>query len=253
MRRTTPVWFAFPRLSSSRRPRTPEVVDLIDIPAPSSPDERDPAEPSALLVAERVVALASLVVPCDAAGLRVRGALGDGPGRVASDERARRALDLRDVHDAPDAGTGGHVLVPDSAVERRWPGWAAGLAELGLASAVVVTLAASGRTVGVLELSSRRQHAFDEDAVTRSVELGTLASVALAAAHDRDGLRRAVDTRSRIGIAMGMLVERYGLEVDAAFQVLVRLSQHHNVKLREVARMLVEDGALPDERLLREP
>jgi GAF domain-containing protein len=116
-----------------------------------------------------------------------------------------------------------------------------------------VPLAAGGRSIGVLELSAREPHAFDDDAVARALELGTLASVALAAAHDRDGLRRAVDARSLIGIAMGVLVERYELGVDAAFQVLVRLSQHHNLKLREVARMLVEDGVLPDDGFAPQP
>jgi GAF domain-containing protein len=234
------------------------VVDLTDTPAPpSSPDEHAPSPdtdaPTTLLVAERVVALAALVVPCDAAGIDVHDVEATGRAHVANGEPARHALALRDLHHGPDVAATDHVLVTDTAAETRWPAWGAGLADLGLRSVVVVPLAATGRSFGVLELSSHRPHAFDDDALARAVELGALASVALAAAHDRDGLRRAVDARSRIGIAMGVLVERYDLRPDAAFQVLVRLSQHHNVKLREVARMLVEDGVLPDEDLVDQP
>jgi GAF domain-containing protein len=234
------------------------VVDLTDTPAPpSSPDEHAPSHdrdaPTTLHVAERVVSLAALVVPCDAAGIEVHDAVAAGHAHVANGEPARRALVLRRLHDGPDVASTDHVLVADTAAETRWPAWGGGLADLGLRSVVVVPLSATGRSFGVLELSARRPHAFDGDALARALELGVLASVALAAAHDRDGLRRAVDARSLIGIAMGVLVERYDLAPDAAFQVLVRLSQHHNVKLREVARMLVEDGALPDEAMLDQP
>jgi AmiR/NasT family two-component response regulator len=50
-----------------------------------------------------------------------------------------------------------------------------------------------------------------------------------------EGLRTAMRSRHLIGIAQGMLMERHGLSQDAAFEVLRRYSQIHNVKLRDVA------------------
>lgn len=40
-------------------------------------------------------------------------------------------------------------------------------------------------------------------------------------------------------------MERYDLDADRAFSVLRRYSQDYNVKLREVAELLIETRSLP--------
>jgi len=47
-----------------------------------------------------------------------------------------------------------------------------------------------------------------------------------------------------------MLMERFGLDSEASFNVLRRLSSHRNQKLREVAEQLVTTRALPDSTAL---
>ena len=42
-----------------------------------------------------------------------------------------------------------------------------------------------------------------------------------------------------------MLMERYKLNADEAFSVLVRISQNQNIKLREICQQLVNTGQLP--------
>ena len=54
-----------------------------------------------------------------------------------------------------------------------------------------------------------------------------------------EGMRDALRTRKVIGQAIGIVMERYSLNEDRAFQFLVRLSQSGNVKLRTVADDLV--------------
>ena len=54
------------------------------------------------------------------------------------------------------------------------------------------------------------------------------------------GLRRAMLTRAAIEQAKGIIVARTGLSPDAAFEVLVKQSQHENRKLHEIAEKLVE-------------
>jgi hypothetical protein len=60
-------------------------------------------------------------------------------------------------------------------------------------------------------------------------------------------LERAVESHRLVGQAMGILIERHRITSEEAFEVLRRASQDHNVKLREVARRVIETGAEPDD------
>lgn len=72
-----------------------------------------------------------------------------------------------------------------------------------------------------------------------------------ALADEVEGLRRALETRPLIDLAKGMVMHRYGCGEAAAFGLLRRLSQEHNVKVRDLASAIVarvdddvvEDGA----------
>jgi ANTAR domain len=69
------------------------------------------------------------------------------------------------------------------------------------------------------------------------------ADAAAALEGDVAHLREALVARLVIGQAEGLLMARYDLpSPDAAFGVLVRLSQHNHVKLREVAARIVADA-----------
>ncbi|MFT7711112.1 ANTAR domain-containing protein [Clavibacter tessellarius] len=76
-------------------------------------------------------------------------------------------------------------------------------------------------------------------------EVAVHARIALAAWDSADDLARGLASRSVIGQAQGILMERFSLDADRAFQVLRRYSQDGNVKLVEVARRVVETGVLP--------
>jgi AmiR/NasT family two-component response regulator len=68
----------------------------------------------------------------------------------------------------------------------------------------------------------------------------------LAAAHAHaEELQRALVSNRRIGMAMGILMERHRLTEEQAFQRLRDLSQRSNVKLREVAEQIVYTGDPP--------
>jgi AmiR/NasT family two-component response regulator len=54
-------------------------------------------------------------------------------------------------------------------------------------------------------------------------------------------LRKALETRSVIGQATGILMAQRGVTADKAFDLLVRASQNQNVKLNRLARRLVSD------------
>lgn len=58
--------------------------------------------------------------------------------------------------------------------------------------------------------------------------------------HELEGLRRAVHSRAAIEQAVGVLVVLNKCSPHDGFRMLVRLSQQYNVKLRRVAKALVE-------------
>ena len=60
--------------------------------------------------------------------------------------------------------------------------------------------------------------------------------------HEED-LQAALYTRQQIGVAVGIVMERYTLTRERAFSFLVRTSQTGNVKLRDVAATIVAEAA----------
>ena len=60
-------------------------------------------------------------------------------------------------------------------------------------------------------------------------------------AHEHiEQLHCAMESRAEIEQAKGVLIAIHGIDADEAFSRLVQQSQHTNVKLHEVARMLVD-------------
>ncbi|MCF6522845.1 GAF and ANTAR domain-containing protein [Streptomyces sp. JJ36] len=140
------------------------------------------------------------------------------------------------------------VRIADTAEERRWPRFARHAEELGVRALLACTLTGERGTLGTLCLCSAKPEAFDETAVRTAAVFGEHAAVALDRAGQVDSLETAVASRQLIGEATGMLMERYGVASPQAFGMLVRCSQHLNVKLREVASRIVE-GQLADDRI----
>ena len=138
------------------------------------------------------------------------------------------------------------VRVRDTTTDDRWPEWAGKVLELGVRSVLDVPLVTTAAgTVGVLGLYSTRPDAFGADEEAIAHILARHASVAVASARHEVNLAQAVDARKLVGQAMGILMERYNLDGDRAFEVLRRYSQDTNTKLRDVAQQLIETRKLP--------
>jgi AmiR/NasT family two-component response regulator len=57
-----------------------------------------------------------------------------------------------------------------------------------------------------------------------------------------ENLNAALSSRTTIGIALGIVMERYGMDQDRAFRYLTRVASSSETKLREVAAHVVEEA-----------
>ena len=145
------------------------------------------------------------------------------------------------------------VLVCDTTTDQRWPRWSPRIAELGLRSVLTVPLFTARSTLGALNLYANRPGQFTTPDETAADLLARHASVAVATARDAATSAIAVEARTVIGRAQGLLMERFGIDADQAFAVLRRYSQDSNVKLRVVADALVSTRRLPADHLEAKP
>lgn len=129
--------------------------------------------------------------------------------------------------------------------DQRWPEWTRAAAQLGPVHVVMVELTDEGRRVGMLTfLADEGQHFSDDDLAFAHI-FGRHAALAIQTADQRAHLEVALDGRKLIGQAQGILMERYDLTDAQAFALLRRLSQNHNIKLRDIADSLVRTRRLP--------
>jgi GAF domain-containing protein len=137
------------------------------------------------------------------------------------------------------------VFAPDLRVDDRWPRWRTAALDVGIGGVVSARLQSRGRTIGALNLYTREPERLSSSQAMTLELLAKHAAAALAAAMDHSSLTQALLTRSVIGRAQGVLMERYGLEDARAFAVLKRYSQDSNTKLRDVAARIL-DGEEPE-------
>lgn len=136
------------------------------------------------------------------------------------------------------------IRVDDTSSERRWPTFAERAASLGVASMLCVPLWVDGPQLGTLSLYSLQAAAFSDHDLQLTRLYATHAALALADAQRTEKLRTALRNRDVIGQAKGILMERYRLTADGAFQRLSLASQAANLKLITIAEHLVDTGEL---------
>jgi GAF domain-containing protein len=135
--------------------------------------------------------------------------------------------------------------VPDLAAEHRWPRFTRRAAGLAIASMLAVQLFVRGDDLGALNLFGAGPNAFDEESEHVALLFAAHAAVALAGAQAQEQLREAMGTRAVIGQAQGILMERFCIDDNRAFALLVRASQEGNRKLRDIAADVVQGRRLP--------
>jgi hypothetical protein len=151
------------------------------------------------------------------------------------------------------ARTGHMILITDTRTETRWRDYLPRAVECGCLSSLSVPLPIDqeDQVTATLNIYARQADAFDEDSRAVASRIAPYAAVAVGNLHlyqrardKADNLQMALDSRAVIEQGKGVLIERYKLTPDQAFQLLARASMNSNRKLRDVADHLIHTGEL---------
>ena len=128
----------------------------------------------------------------------------------------------------------------------RWPTWGPRAAGVGMRSMLSVTLLSDDRRSCTLTHYSTWEDAFER---SEDVDLALVhaVDVAQSVASSRlvDGIEVAMAARHLIGVAEGVVMERFGLGPLEAFDLLQQLSSQRSEPLRDLAREVVETTLAP--------
>lgn len=135
-----------------------------------------------------------------------------------------------------------------------YPEFSKAAREHGIETTLSLPLVAAGQGIGALNLYSRRQSGFTPHDEALGSDLAAAAAIVLANASAYWGasalseqLQEAMRSRAVIEQAKGMLMAQSpDMTPDAAFDMLRHASQRENMKLRDIARRIVERKRLSD-------
>ncbi|GAB2997847.1 ANTAR domain-containing protein [Amycolatopsis acidiphila] len=206
-------------------------------------------------VLDRVVGAAkALVSPADMVSVTLRAPSGIYTTPVRTDKLADELDQLQYTHDegpcveatrTPGAAV---VEVPDLTANSPWSRWGPAATRAGVHSVFAVGLFPTNAPprLGALNFYAFRPYGLDGIDRQLAILLAGYAATALTATEavtaaelEAAQLREALRSRDVIGQAKGILMQRQGIGADEAFDILRRTSQDLNVKLAEVAAMLV--------------
>jgi GAF domain-containing protein len=149
------------------------------------------------------------------------------------------------------AQTGSVTSISDMRTETRWPTFTKAAVEAGALSSLSTPIPLQHPATAALNMYGATPGAFGPEAVSLAGSFAGYAGVALANMHLYEStrtlaeqLQAAMESRAVIEQAKGVLMGQRRCTAEEAFDVLVKLSQQSNRKLREVAQALVDSARL---------
>jgi GAF domain-containing protein len=163
-------------------------------------------------------------------------------GLSLSADKLQYALNEGPCIDA--AGGQSLIRTGDLATDQRWPGYGRqATAEVGVVSQMAFEMYSGDKNYGGLNLYSRSPGAFnDEESVSLAQLFASQAASVMGKAATITQYTQALTSRKVIGQATGLLMAKYELDEDRAFQFMVRMSSTANIKLRNVAQQIVDSA-----------
>jgi GAF domain-containing protein len=219
-----------------------------DLGQPAERPAGSPVEVADLETALRGITEAArqVITGVDHASITVVGPKGEVETFAPTDDLVARSDELQYQHrEGPclqAVSTGEDVIAGDIASDPRWSQYGPLAAKLGIVAQVSLPLHSDNRTWGALNLYSLTEGAFDDVSLETAERLASSAAGLLGLTRKVSTLSEALATRTTIGAAIGIVMEHHGIDQDHAFAFLVRSSQAANVKLRQVARQIVDEA-----------
>jgi GAF domain-containing protein len=133
----------------------------------------------------------------------------------------------------------GITVVNEARHDQRWPRYMPEAVKRGLRAQLAVGLYSDGDSLGGINLYSTDSDHVEDDAIGIAELFASQAAIALGRSRHEFQLNEALESRKLIGQAMGLVMQKYELDEDRAFQFLVRASSTGNIKLRALAAELV--------------
>ncbi|MFC8190659.1 ANTAR domain-containing protein [Cellulomonas sp. NPDC057328] len=238
-------------------PRTPEPA----LPARGAPPDDTSDTTGALLdlvlrlgsVEEQLAEIATAAAATDpavaACGITVR--RGGRVQSVASSDRLAADVDelQYEAREGPcleSLASGELLVVDDYLADQRWPRYGAHAVAHGVRSSMSVPLDAAGTTVGALNSYAMEPGVFvdglRDSLLAFAARAEAVVALALRQAEQSDlveHLHQAMESRSVIDQALGILMAQQRCSADDAFDVLRRASQGRNRKVAEIAADIV--------------
>ncbi|MTD58026.1 GAF and ANTAR domain-containing protein [Amycolatopsis pithecellobii] len=203
--------------------------------------------------ADCLAGYASRLLNCDAAGVLLAGP--DGRlGAATTSPGLMEIIQLAElrVNDGPSVSafhTGAATSVADLRTDERWKPFRSVTLQTGFTGVHAIPVPSPGKPVGAITLLRRRPGPFSYEDDRLAESLAAIAGAhlcakrAITSAETRSEQLKTT-LRSRIGIeqAKGILAERHGITLTAAFERMRSFARHHRRRLDDVARTIVENS-----------
>lgn len=133
----------------------------------------------------------------------------------------------------------------DLRVDVRWPEYGPLAADLGVLSQMGIELFDEPGLIAGLNLYSSTVGAFDDDTVEAAMLFAIQATHTLGRVMTQKQLTDAMTTSTTIGRATGVVMQRFQLSADRAFELLTRVSRVHDITLEILADQILAEITHP--------
>ena len=178
--------------------------------------------------------------------------IGGSSGRAVVLDRIEQSLGDGPCIEALQSGV--PILLGDVSSDPRWPEYCSALSSAGVGGSLGIPMNLENDAGAVLDYFAPVSGLFDEQAVADGVRFADMAGKALRlavriASADQlaENMKSAMDTRTAIDLACGIIMAENKCSKDRAFEILRSASNTRNQKLNELAESLVNRFAAPEE------